>query len=72
MYTHTNWNYCIVPDDDGHWFLIPSDRREQWYNWLNKNIKAGDNADWNQLEITWAQPINGPSSIQFSNPREIE
>lgn len=66
MYTHTNWDYCLVRDDDTHWFLIPVNRRKYWEEVLdlfNQDKYEGF------FPPPWAEPIDGPHNLIFSNPR---
>ncbi len=51
--------FCIVADNDGHWYVIQSKRQEQWERFLKS--RACDDG----IEPVWAQRIDGPGSIDF-------
>ncbi len=53
-------------DDDCHWYLIPEDRRVEWYAW--REIPLGDERGW---EVpAFAERMNGgPEFYTFSSPR---
>lgn len=49
--------YCLVSDDSGHSYVIPSDRKDDWY-------KFCDMEDWNVPE--WAKYVEG--DLEFERP----
>jgi len=28
--------YCFIPDNDGHWYIIPADKRRETYDYFEK------------------------------------
>ena len=52
--------YCLVEDDDGHWYVIPTDRRVAFDLWLC-------NPDSDPIPPEWAEPVGGsPSLVEFT------
>lgn len=49
--------YCIINDDDDHWYVIPCDKKDEW----NRIIENYDEA-----LPPWAEPIDSASSISFA------
>lgn len=45
--------YCIVRDDDGHDYIIPSDKRQEWYDWLDEAYTSNDFSD----QPEWTEPL---------------
>ena len=37
--------YFFDQDDDGHWFMIPIARRDEWRSWQGVDLDKGDNYD---------------------------
>ena len=67
---------CLISDGDGHWFIVPSDKKEQasrYFQKLGEYWEAGD-ADRHSLdypdEPEWLRPINGPHTLTFSDPQD--
>lgn len=57
--------YCIVRDDDCHWYVIPADMMEEWDAWCS--LDSDDENSWDPP--TWADAIGGsPSTLTFENP----
>lgn len=54
--------YCLVQDDEGHYFVIPSDRRADWEDWLwvfyEEECSGKDHPEW-------VQEIDGPHKLDF-------
>ena len=68
MIRYPNGKYFIDRDGDGHWFLIPADKRWKRNQFLN--LDPQDEAAWEVPE--WAKYLNsGPASIIFENPIKI-
>ncbi len=44
----------LVQADDGHWYLIPANRRERWDVWKGSG---------NSAVPTWATRVNGPPDL---------
>lgn len=55
----------IVPDESGHWYLIPADKNEAWDEFLNSE----DALDG--VEPEWAERLNmHQSNYSFTDWRE--
>jgi len=50
--------YCLVSDDSGHDYVIPSDKRNDWYDF--------DFADYDFDLPDWAIMVGG--GLEFENP----
>lgn len=63
--------YCIVGDDDGHDYVIPWDKTEEFHKWVDNNALSYGECDYEQsLEVLskpkWAYEIGGsPSCVVF-------
>lgn len=55
--------WCMVKDDDGHWFIVPAVNREDWYRWIAEQLDLGDEATWVVPE--WAVSIDSYASLEF-------
>lgn len=53
--------YCLVQDNDSHWYVIPAAHRDDWSLWLG--IDSRDERSWDPPEF--AQSIDGPHSVEF-------
>lgn len=53
----------IKSDDDGHYYLIPADREDDWWAWVQA-------PDADPEGPPWARRIDGPHRLTFSDPRE--
>lgn len=50
--------YCLVTDSDGHWYVIPIDRQNEWSKWNECN-------DYTPLP-KFADGVGGsPSLVEF-------
>lgn len=57
--------FFLSQDKDSHWYLIPEDKREDWYTWCD--LDTDDDASWDVP--SYAEAINGPPSVvTFSSP----
>jgi len=58
--------FFISSDDDGHRYLVPADKREEWNLW--RNIPSEDERSW---EVpSFATEIGmAPSNVEFELPR---
>ena len=57
--------FRVVTDDDGHWYLIPAERRDEFDEWLNSE------AAMDGEELPWAERLNmHPSNHTFADWRE--
>ena len=52
--------YCVVSDDDGHWYVIPAGKRDDWDEFVQS---AG--RDLSIAAPDWAIPIDDPSKVSF-------
>lgn len=61
--------YQIVGDDDGHWYVIPVDRRKEFEDWLDAiyqhELDDEGNRNWDRPD--WARLIDGPQSLRFDS-----
>lgn len=54
--------YFLDRDNDGHWYIINSDKRDEWSEWVDAD--GEDEYGWS-IPV-YAQPINGnPSRVEF-------
>ena len=57
--------YFLDSDDDGHWYLVPCDRRAEWFEW--HEIPSDDEPSWDVPEFAYR--LNGsPNEVAFENP----
>jgi len=49
----------LVQDDDGHWYIIPTDKKEEWNHWF-----YSDDYD-DGVCPEWAKQIDGPHRIEI-------
>ncbi len=61
----TEARFCFVQDDDCHWYIIPSDKRDEWREW--ENIDSNDPRSWDPPEF--AVRIDSPFSYSFTDPQ---
>lgn len=53
--------YCLVQDESAHWYVIPVNRREDWYRFVESLDK-----DDCPVPDGWAVPVGGaPSLVTF-------
>jgi hypothetical protein len=54
--------YCLVQDNDAHWYVIPVQNREEWYDWLEQDpYEASEQPEW-------AVSVGGsPNLVEFHN-----
>lgn len=58
--------YFLASDDDGHWFIVPVERRSDFDDWVSQ--------DWsselaNFQTPTYVEEVGGdPSFVTFENP----
>ena len=67
--------YALFADDDGHWYVIPSDRRCDADNYLAEveaywDKDPGEEDDGPPVQPAWMQQIDGPESITCTDPKE--
>lgn len=69
--------YCLVADDDGHWYIVPHDRRTefdtrmaQYYVFLGRDdYTQADQVD--PTEEIWCTRIDGPHRLTFTDWEEV-
>jgi len=82
-YIPPDTRYCLIQDDDCHWYICPSDRRsealemfEAFYLWHDRHSRLWDHEDaWESLgpeppEPDFIDRINGPHDLTFTDPKE--
>jgi hypothetical protein len=56
--------YRLAVDDSSHYYLIPDERRREWWEWCeSQDARDGIVPDW-------AKRIDGWSHFTFTDPRE--
>ncbi len=55
--------YRISCDDDGHWYIFPSEKKNDFDAWVD----SGD-----EDFPDWATQIDGWHTLTFENPKEDE
>lgn len=55
--------FCLVEDDDGHWYLIPWGMEDRFQKWVECE---GGRIDFNQYAINCC-----PSRVSFENPEVL-
>lgn len=63
--------YTIVSDESSHKYLIPADRRDQWYSFLDsEEAELGRTPDWaRQIEgalLTFESPEYGGKTVEYN------
>lgn len=55
--------YTLVQDDSCHWYIIPADKKEDWYKWeQSEEAELGHIPDW-------ADHFgSGPEAVTFTDP----
>lgn len=56
--------WCLVQDDDTHWYLIPADDREEFFKWVSF---SDDHAGWRGTFFDDCR-IDGPHVLTFTAP----
>lgn len=54
--------FYIDNDDDGHWYIVPEEHREQWVVW--RNLPCDDENSWDVP--SFATQIDGVDQIIFN------
>lgn len=55
-------SYFLDSDNDGHWFIVPLSKNEEWDKW--QDIDCDDEARW--TVPNFAIPVNGhPGRVIF-------
>lgn len=53
--------FCLTQDDDCHWYVIPSDKIDEWNNWI------GSEDYENGIVPEYAKSVDGASNVHFMN-----
>lgn len=54
----TRW--CLINDDDGHWYVIPAARKEDFEHWVYQSGGA---------QPEWVRSVSGhPNNVTFTSP----
>lgn len=56
--------WCLVQDNDCHWYLIREEQREEFNKWVSF---SDDHAAWNG-EMFGECRVDGPHNITFAAP----
>jgi len=59
--------YTLVQDNDCHWYVIPEDKRKNWYEW--RSLPPGDPKSW--IVPKYAHRVDGPHTVSFPNWIEL-
>ena len=65
--------YCLIIDDDGHWYLVPFERKQEAEEILDSiaDYWESDIDDNNCPEMPdWLKRIDGLHKLTFENPVE--
>lgn len=63
-----NVRYCVVQDDDSHWYLIAADLRQQFDKCLDR---CEESDVYDEFEKRYGDcRISGPHNLTFTNPLE--
>lgn len=60
-----NSGHFLVQDDDCHWYIIPFEKTEEWYKFLES-----DDAELG-VEPEWAKRVDGPHRILIYEYAEV-
>ena len=63
--------YILITDNDGHWFVIPADKQDEWWSYLIAVDAAGNPSDDNPpdypQEPEWVEQVGGaPLLVRFT------
>lgn len=70
--------FCILQDDDSHWYLVPADKREEAEKyfadiaafWENEHDSDGVSGDDEPQRPDYIKDIDGPHKLTFTDPQE--
>lgn len=54
--------YCLVQDDDSHWYVIPAEKREE-FNSIIEKIMSGLSCELPE----WIIEIDNPGKVKFTD-----
>mgnify|MGYP000889178198 CR=1 len=57
-----NLEHILVQDEDSHWYVIPENKKEEWYKFF-------EDEEYPYKDLpNWAERVNGsPSNVTFKN-----
>jgi hypothetical protein len=53
--------YFLSQDGDCHWYLVPAENRDEWYQW--KELPSDDERSWEPP--AYAKAVDGPELMEF-------
>ncbi|MDB4491640.1 hypothetical protein N9260_01320 [bacterium] len=60
--------FFLASDGDGHWFIVPSDKADEWEEWSN----LSDDDERKRDAPSFAQPLGGcPAKVTFCYPQDV-
>lgn len=60
--------YYLSQDQDGHWYIIPVEYKDEWGDFLD--LDPNDEESWDVPD--WAEPIGGsPSLVVFHSYEKV-
>ena len=66
--------YCLIKDDDGHWYLTPFDKKKEAEEILESIANYWGNCEYDFIECPeipdWLKQIDGWHRLTFENPVE--
>lgn len=64
-----NTRYVLIPDDDGHWYVIPVDKQDEFFKWVDSIVDAINDPELRYPEKPeWADEVGGaPNLVEFSD-----
>lgn len=67
--------FCLLQDDDYHWFLCPIDRKADAKAWFAEvqdywDADGGEGDSGPPIEPAWLKQVDSPTDISFTDPRE--
>lgn len=67
--------FCLLQDDDSHWYLCPVDRRPDANSYFAEvqaywDSDPGEGDDGPPIEPSWLRSIDSPTELTFTDPKE--
>ncbi len=59
--------YCLIKDDDCHWYVIRADQSDEFYEWEQAQA---DCVEWSGHDFN-ENRVNGPQSVVFDDWKEV-
>lgn len=62
-----NTRYVLLPDDDGHWYVIPVDKQDEFFKWVENTMNACEDLEMEFPDKPdWADLVPGaPNLVEF-------